>query len=159
MSSPELTSFDLDLIDLLHHRRWEEAASLLRELAAKGDRVSLHPRTVEALAYRLTEDGRKKSRGRQCDPLIEKLVLGGEIERELQGTSPIEVLRTSCTPNTSRLRAFPNPVPHGERLNRLNEIARKKNVSQSKAEKARAAYNHFLKVANQADPPEDPPNS
>ena len=88
MSSPELMSFDLDLIDLLHHRRWEDAASLLRELGGEGRPCFAPPATVEELAYRLTEDGRKKSRGRQCDPLIENIVLGGEIERELQGTSP-----------------------------------------------------------------------
>ena len=67
-----------------------------------------HPRIVEELAYRLTEDGRKKSRGRQCDPLVENIVLGGEIERELQGTSPHEVfMDVSCTPNrTSRIRCL-----------------------------------------------------
>ena len=43
MSSPELMSFDLDLIELRHDRKWENAASLLRELAAKGDRISLPP--------------------------------------------------------------------------------------------------------------------
>jgi hypothetical protein len=43
-------------------------------------------------------------------------------------------------------------VPHGERLGRLNEIAREKNVSQSKAEKARAEYNRFLELANQDAP-------
>jgi hypothetical protein len=107
---------------------------------------------VEALAYRLTEDGRKKSRGRQCDPWTEKLVLGGEIERELEGTSPIDVFKdfVHSKPVFKDFVHSPNPVPRGERLNRLNEIARKKNVSQSSAEKAHAAYNHFLKVANEA---------
>src|SRR4051794_3167080 len=105
--SPELTSFDLDLIDLLHHRRWKEAASLLRELAAKGDYVSFHPSTVGEVAYRLTEDGRKKSRG---DPLIEKLVLGGEIEREMQGTSPAEAFTDFVHSKPHMLK----PVPHGE---------------------------------------------
>jgi hypothetical protein len=155
MSSSELLDSDVDLLELLHHRRWEEAASLLRERAAKGGRISLHWRTVEALAYRLTEDGRKKSRGRQCDPLIENLVLGGEIERELQGTSPIEAFKDFL----GLEQHIPNPVPQRKRLKRLNEIAQWMGNSQSKAEKARAAYNRFLKVANQADPPEDPPNS
>ena len=48
MPSPELMSFDLDLLELLHDRKWEEAASLLRSLAAKGGRVSLHPRIVRS---------------------------------------------------------------------------------------------------------------
>ena len=162
------------------------------ELAAKGGRVSLHPHLVSELAHRLTESGRKKSRGRQCDPLVENIVLGGEIERKLQGTSPIEafkdfldlkqhipnpvphgkrlnrlreklVLRGDILQGTSPIEVYfvhsPNAVPHGKRLIRLNEIARKKNVSQSTAEKARAASNRFLRVANQYDPLEDPPNS
>ena len=68
MPSPELIWFDLDLLELLRDRKWEDAASLLRNLAAKGGRVSLHPHIVSELAHRLTESGRKKSRGRQCDP-------------------------------------------------------------------------------------------
>ena len=47
MPSPELIWFDLDLLELLRDRKWEDAASLLRNLAAKGGRVSLHPRYSE----------------------------------------------------------------------------------------------------------------
>src|SRR3954465_13003403 len=137
MPFPELTSFDLDLLELLRDRKWEDAASLLRDLAAKGDPVSLHPHIVSELAHRLTESGRKKSRGRQCDPLVEKIVLGGVIERELQGTSPLEVFLDFVVHDRPHT---PNPVPHRKRLNRLNELARMNNASQSKAEKARAAY-------------------
>jgi hypothetical protein len=75
----------------------------------------------------------------------------GEIERELQGTSPIEAFKDFLDIE----QHIPNPVPHGERLERLNEIAHRMGISQSKAEKARAAYNRFLKVANQTDPPDD----
>jgi hypothetical protein len=150
MPSPELMWFDLDLLELLHDRKWEDAASLLRNLAAKGGRVSLHPDIVSELAHRLTESGRKKSRGRQCDPLVENIVLGEVIERELQGTSPLEVFLDVIVHDRPHT---PKPVPHGERVNRLNEIAHELGISQSKAEKARAASNRFLKVANQSDPP------
>jgi hypothetical protein len=122
MPSPELMWFDLDLLELLHDRKWEDAASLLRNLAAKGGRVSLHPDIVSELAHRLTEFGRKKSRGRQCDPLIEDIVLGGEIESALQGTSPIEAFKDFLDLE----QHIPNPMPHGERLQRLNEIAQRK---------------------------------
>jgi hypothetical protein len=87
--------------------------------------------------------------GKRLNRLLEKLVLRGDIERDLQGTSPIEVVFVHS----------PKPVPRGEKLERLNEIAHRMGISQSKAEKARAESNRFLEVANQADPPEDPPNS
>jgi hypothetical protein len=156
MPSPELIWFDLDLLELLRDRKWEDAASLLRNLAAKGGRVSLHPHIVSELAHRLTESGRKKSRGRQCDPMVENIVLGEVIERELQGTSPLEVFLDVVVHDRPH---SPNPVPQGERGSRLNEISHGLGISQSKAEKARAASNCFLKVANQFDPLEDPPTS
>ena len=157
MSSPELTSFDIDLLELLEDRKWEAAASQLYELAAKGGLILLHPRIVEALAYRLTKDGRKK---RRSVPLTEELVLGGKIERAMQGTSPFEVFKAfvHSKPAFKDFVHSADPVPYGEGLTRLNDVADKMGISQSTAEKARAAYNRFLEVANQA-PPEDPLNS
>jgi hypothetical protein len=151
MSSPELMSFDLDLLEFLKDRRWEDAASVLRALAAKGNRVSLHSGTVEALAYRISDEGRKKSRGRQGDLLVESVGLGEVVKTKLQGTSPAK----NFAAFVQEKEHVPQRVPYGERLGRLNEIAREENVSQSKAEKARADYNQFLELANRDDTAED----
>src|SRR5688572_30609530 len=119
MSSPELLPLELDLLEFLKDRRWEDAASLLRALAAKGNRVSLHPRTIEALAYRMSEEGRKKSRGRQGDLLVESVGLGEVVETKLQGASPAD----SFAAFVHDKEHVPQRVPYGERLGRLNEIA------------------------------------
>jgi hypothetical protein len=158
---PNLVPFEVDLLEMLSDRQWERAQSLLCSVADDGRSVTLHPSTIKAIAHRLTDRGRQKSRGRQGDHLAEKLRIGEQVESELQGSSPAQRFSEYVR---SREAEFPVPseVSHGAKLDAIHDAARRQNVSVSKAEKDRAEYNAFLKAANEADPSdprprEDPP--
>ena len=159
MSSPELTSFDIDLLELLEiangKRRPRSFVSLRRRAAV----FCSTPRIVEALAYRLTEDRRKKSRT-ACDPLIEDLVLGGEIERATAGHFPVRGL--SGLRRSTRFTDFvhsANPVPYGEGFTRLNDDRSRDGNFAEQGREGSGGIQQVPGSGQSGDPPEDPLNS